>query len=81
MLFCSRVGVALQISVGSHRFTYDNVYGSGGGDSAENLYPDCVQPLVDGLFKGYNATVFAYGEDGTICDRPTRAQAEASAAY
>lgn len=52
----------LQISVGLHRFTYDNVYGSGGGDSAVNLYPDCVQPLVDGLFKGYNATVFAYGE-------------------
>jgi kinesin family protein 4/21/27 len=51
----------LQISVGSHRFTYDNVYGSAGGDNAVDLYPDCVQPLVDGLFKGYNATVFAYG--------------------
>lgn len=51
----------LQISVGSHRFTYDNVYGSASGDNAVNLYPDCVQPLVDGLFKGYNATVFAYG--------------------
>lgn len=63
---------ALQISVGSHRFTYDNVYGSGGADSAVNLYPDCVQPLVDGLFKGYNATVFAYGEDSTnLCDNPT----------
>lgn len=70
MLFLSRVGVALQISVGSHRFTYDNVYGSGGGDSAENLYPDCVQPLVDGLFKGYNATVFAYGEDGRSVTGP-----------
>lgn len=52
----------LQIAVGAHRFTYDNVYGSGGGDNATSLYPDCVQPLVDGLFKGYNATVFAYGE-------------------
>jgi hypothetical protein len=54
--------VLLQISVGQHAFAYDNVYGSGSGDSAANLYPDCVQPLVDGLFKGYNATVFAYGE-------------------
>jgi kinesin family protein 4/21/27 len=24
-----------------------------------------VQPLVDGLFKGYNATVFAYGQTGS----------------
>jgi kinesin family protein 4/21/27 len=48
--------------VGQHTFTYDNVYGSGGGDDAVNLYPDCVEPLVEGLFKGYNATVFAYGE-------------------
>lgn len=56
----------LQIAVGSHRFTYDNVYGSGGGDRSANLYPDCVQPLVDGLFKGYNATVFAYGESSRL---------------
>ena len=52
----------LQVVLGQHTFTYDNVYGSGGGYDAANLYPDCVQPLVDGLFKGYNATVFAYGE-------------------
>jgi kinesin family protein 4/21/27 len=51
----------MQICVGQHTFTYDNVYGSGGGDDATNLYPDCVEPLVEGLFKGYNATVFAYG--------------------
>lgn len=57
----------LQISVGSHRFTYDNVYGSGGADDASSLYLHCVQPLVDGLFKGYNATVFAYGESGSCC--------------
>lgn len=29
------------------------------------LYPKCVAPLVDGLFKGYNATVFAYGQTGS----------------
>jgi hypothetical protein len=52
----------MQICVGQHTFTYDNVYGSGGGNDAANLYPDCVEPLVEGLFKGYNATVFAYGE-------------------
>ncbi|WIA39358.1 hypothetical protein OEZ86_005467 [Tetradesmus obliquus] len=54
-----------QICVGQHTFTYDNVYGSGGGDDAANLYPDCVEPLVEGLFKGYNATVFAYGQTGS----------------
>lgn len=53
--------LCMQICVGQHTFTYDNVYGSGGGDDAANLYPDCVEPLVEGLFKGYNATVFAYG--------------------
>lgn len=53
---------SLQIAVGQHTFVYDNVYGSGGGADALDLYPDCVQPLVEGLFKGYNATVFAYGE-------------------
>eukprot|EP00775_Hariotina_reticulata_P005026 gene5026-5268_t len=54
-----------QVVCGHHTFTYDNVYGSGGAYDAANLYPDCVQPLVDGLFKGYNATVFAYGQTGS----------------
>lgn len=60
----------VQIQVGQHTFTYDNVYGSGGAVDAVSLYPDCVQPLVDGLFKGYNATVFAYGE----CSQPSQQQ-------
>lgn len=29
------------------------------------LYTSCVLPLVEGLFKGYNATVFAYGQTGS----------------
>jgi kinesin family protein 4/21/27 len=29
------------------------------------LYDRCVAPLVDGLFRGYNATVFAYGQTGS----------------
>jgi kinesin family protein 4/21/27 len=67
-----------QISVGLHRFTYDNVYGSDAGDSAVNLYPDCVQPLVAGLFKGYNATVFAYGEPNAAAAVTKRRHASTS---
>ncbi len=29
------------------------------------LYEQCVQPLVNGLFKGYNACCFAYGQTGS----------------
>lgn len=42
-------------------FTYDNVYGSA-GSPCYALYDDCVAPLVDALFQGYNATVLAYGQ-------------------
>ena len=45
-------------------FTYDQVYG-GEGQPAEFLYEQCVQPLVNGLFKGYNACCFAYGQTGS----------------
>ncbi len=45
-------------------FTYDYVYG-GGGASPDMLYDQCVQPLVAGLFKGYNACCFAYGQTGS----------------
>ncbi|GKC98465.1 kinesin-like protein KIN-4A isoform X3 [Tanacetum coccineum] len=26
------------------------------------MFGECVSPLVDGLFQGYNATVLAYGQ-------------------
>lgn len=50
----------LQVSCQQKDFTYDHVYG-GGAQDAGKLYNQCVLPLVGGLFKGYNATVFAYG--------------------
>ena len=50
--------------MGQHTFTYDAVFGSGGLPS-NTLYQQCVSPLVEGLFKGYNATVFAYGQTGS----------------
>ncbi|MED6197786.1 Kinesin-like protein KIN-4C [Stylosanthes scabra] len=53
-----------QVQIGSHAFTYDYVYGSNGSPSSA-IYDDCVAPLVDALFHGYNATVLAYGQTGS----------------
>ncbi|XP_047978740.1 kinesin-like protein KIN-4A isoform X1 [Salvia hispanica] len=53
-----------QVQIGSHSFTFDHVYGSTGSPSAA-MYEECVAPLVDGLFQGYNATVLAYGQTGS----------------
>ncbi|CAF0882015.1 unnamed protein product [Brachionus calyciflorus] len=33
--------------------------------SQNDLYQNCVKSLVNGLFDGYNATVFAYGQTGS----------------
>ena len=47
----------LQIGSGPHSFTYDSVFGGDCGQEPAQLYHRTVAPLVDGLFKGYNATV------------------------
>lgn len=54
-----------QVGNGPHRFTYDHVFGGDFGGDPELLYDTTVSPLVEGLFKGYNATVFAYGQTGS----------------
>lgn len=51
----------LQVQIGTHSFTFDHVYGST-GSSPSAMFEECVAPLVDGLFQGYNATVLAYGQ-------------------
>ncbi|PIN09886.1 Kinesin-like protein [Handroanthus impetiginosus] len=53
-----------QVQIGTHSFTFDHVYGSTGTPSTA-MYEECVAPLVDGLFQGYNATVLAYGQTGS----------------
>ena len=50
---------------GAHDFTYDHVFGGDFGKDSSQLYDECVSPLVDGLFQGYNATVLAYGQTGS----------------
>ncbi|MQL87255.1 hypothetical protein Taro_019809 [Colocasia esculenta] len=53
-----------QVQIGAHTFTYDYVYGNSGCPSSA-LYDDCVAPLIDAIFHGYNATVLAYGQTGS----------------
>ncbi|KAF7830599.1 kinesin-like protein KIN-4A isoform X1 [Senna tora] len=53
-----------QVQIGAHSFTFDHVYGSTGSPSSA-MFQECVAPLVDGLFQGYNATVLAYGQTGS----------------
>nr|GEW04192.1 kinesin-like protein KIN-4A [Tanacetum cinerariifolium] len=53
-----------QVQLGTHSFTFDHVYGSTGSPSSA-MFEECVSPLVDGLFQGYNATVLAYGQTGS----------------
>lgn len=50
------------MQIGSHAFTYDYVYGGSSESPSSTIYNDCVAPLVDALFHGYNATVLAYGQ-------------------
>ncbi|EFH53996.1 KICP-02 [Arabidopsis lyrata subsp. lyrata] len=56
--------VTPQVQMGTHSFTFDHVYGSNGSPSSL-MFEECVAPLVDGLFHGYNATVLAYGQTGS----------------
>nr|XP_010906553.1 kinesin-like protein KIN-4A isoform X1 [Elaeis guineensis] len=53
-----------QVQIGTHSFTFDHVYGSTGSPSSV-MFEECIAPLVDGLFQGYNATVLAYGQTGS----------------
>ncbi|KAA3457455.1 kinesin-like protein FRA1 [Gossypium australe] len=53
-----------QVQIGTHSFTFDHVYGHAASPSS-SMFEECVGPLVDGLFQGYNATVLAYGQTGS----------------
>lgn len=43
-------------------FEFDDIFTSGKEEDAANLYDKSVKPLVLDLFKGYNATILAYGQ-------------------
>ena len=50
-----------QVQIGNHSFTFDHVYGNKASPSS-SIFDECVSPLLEGLFQGYNATVLAYGQ-------------------
>ncbi|XP_038063245.1 chromosome-associated kinesin KIF4A-like [Patiria miniata] len=53
-----------QVVLGKNKaFTYDFTYGP--NTMQEMVYQSAVSPLVQGIFKGYNATVLAYGQTGS----------------
>lgn len=53
-----------QVSLGSDRlFSFDHAFGPTA--SQDEVYESCVQPLVESLLDGYNATVFCYGQTGS----------------
>uniref|UniRef100_A0A516IJE7 Kinesin motor domain-containing protein n=1 Tax=Turnera subulata TaxID=218843 RepID=A0A516IJE7_9ROSI len=54
-----------QVQIGAHSFTFDHVYGNAGGSPPGIMFEECVAPLVEGLFQGYNGTVLAYGQTGS----------------
>ena len=57
----------LNVDDGKYLFEYDYVYSDSSmkGRSPSTMYSDCVEPLVQGLFGGYSATVLAYGQTGS----------------
>uniref|UniRef100_A0A4W4DXW7 Kinesin-like protein n=1 Tax=Electrophorus electricus TaxID=8005 RepID=A0A4W4DXW7_ELEEL len=44
-------------------FTFDAVYDAGSKQS--DVYDETVRPLVDSVLRGFNGTIFAYGQTGT----------------
>lgn len=53
-----------QVLLGSDRlFSFDHAFGPTADQ--DEVYACCVQPLVESLVEGYNATVFCYGQTGS----------------
>ncbi|KAK9522843.1 hypothetical protein VZT92_019284 [Zoarces viviparus] len=62
---CVRVvpGSAQVMLVPDRLFSFDHAFGPTA--SQDEVYESCVQPLVESLVDGYNATVFCYGQTGS----------------
>lgn len=53
-----------QVVLGTDKaFTFDYVFDT--QSSQIEIYSDCVEKLVEGALKGYNATILAYGQTGS----------------
>ena len=59
----NREKVDLTKYIEEHQFTFDNVFEA---DQENNdVYEECVKPLVSETFKGTKTTCFAYGQTGS----------------
>jgi hypothetical protein len=58
-IFPNRTKVDLTKFIEEHHFTFDNVFDS--DKDNQQIYQDCVLPLVVEAFKGAKTTCFAYG--------------------
>eukprot|EP01012_Entosiphon_sulcatum_P011922 TRINITY_DN1741_c0_g1_i1.p1 TRINITY_DN1741_c0_g1~~TRINITY_DN1741_c0_g1_i1.p1 ORF type:complete len:1251 (-),score=324.83 TRINITY_DN1741_c0_g1_i1:152-3880(-) len=52
-----------QVQIGDKSFAFDHVFGK--HSTQEEIYCASVSGMVDSFFKGYNTTIFAYGQTGT----------------
>lgn len=44
-------------------FTFDSVYGP--DSKQQDLFEESAYPIIENVLKGYNGTIFAYGQTGT----------------
>jgi len=44
-------------------FKYDHIFGTDAVQ--EDVFEKVAQPVVSGVFEGYNGTIFAYGQTGS----------------
>merc|ERR1711939_1198558 len=51
------------IAIGKSCFTFDHVFSPEA--SQEEVYEECVAPLVNATLEGYNGTLLAYGQTGS----------------
>lgn len=51
------------IAVGSNCYAFDHVFDTTA--TQEEVYTECVEPLVDATFEGVNGTLLAYGQTGS----------------
>ena len=58
-----RTKVDLTKEVGNHRFTFDAFFNEVDGN--DRIYGACLAPLLEHVFSGGHATVFAFGQTGS----------------
>lgn len=54
--------IAVQVPARNNVFEFDWTYNTNA--LQQQIYEDTCRPLVDNFFKGFNATILAYGQTG-----------------